>query len=179
MTVGKLIKINEQKKLVMKIGKPTYDNLLKRMQAIADQFDYAKPRFAVWSFVDDCGEEQYRLNVKLDKYDIRNLEKFERLLREDVSFFGRLQSYDFFDQARGNVCGVNYTLTSIRKLVKARPVSHLEAALDEEAAKAEAFLGSLCDPTGRVLSTDTTLSPLENDVDEFVNKMAALAVAAK
>jgi len=203
---GKLIKINPQKKLVVKIDKRTYDTLLKRMQTLAKKLNYSDSHFAVSSYEDDFGDEQYRLKVKLDQYDILNMSKFEAYLRDDVSIVGSLKPWAFpfsasrlplanvavgfesrSDSSRGpNVavgfesrhktqgfgeqeqkCGINYELSSIRR-IKPKPIvsEEIDAEIDAIAAAAEA----------RVLSTDTKLTAEEELIDDFVEEEAAAAI---
>lgn len=144
---GKLLKINSNKKLVFKIDQPAYEKLLKSMQLLAKKNNHSDSRLSVWSFEDDFGETQYRLTVKLDKYDVKNMRKFEALLRSDIAINGSLKPYAFIPEGETEqICGVNYELVDIRKLKQTNPRSEfvqpivseeIDAEMDKIAAEAE------------------------------------------
>jgi hypothetical protein len=112
---GTLLKITPTKKLMIEIDQTTYERLNKSMKSIASTRQLSNPRLATWEY-DNNGEAQYRISMKLDKYDIQNLRKFEALLGSAVGFTGAFKPYDFVPPGETKkLCGVNYELTSIYK----------------------------------------------------------------
>jgi len=124
MTIATLIKINQNKKLMMKISEKAYDIIHYRLMEESRKQNFPVERLATFTLTNDKDEENGNSHgccnfvmVSLDKYDKLNMLKFEKLLRKEVSFQYRLKPYDFIaDDARR--CGINVELVSIRQVPK-------------------------------------------------------------
>jgi hypothetical protein len=112
---GTLLKITPAKKLMIKIDQATFERFNNTMQQMASKHKHTDSRLATWEFTDNDGEPQYRITVKLDKYDIQNLRKFEALIGSKVGFSGSFKPYAFTPEGEAEICGINYQLSSIYK----------------------------------------------------------------
>ena len=146
MTIGTLVHITAQKKLMIKISEKTYDNLHDRLYDECKKKNYPTERLVVYSRENDDGEEEHFAMVTPDKYDKQNMPKFERLLRKDINFSTRMKSYDFNNDDDERVCGINLELIRISQQVKPkqdelRPVkAWLRERSEQEQKKEDALL---------------------------------------
>jgi len=137
MTIATLIKINQNKKLMMKISEKAYDIIHDRLYDECRKRNFPVERLATFTLTNDQDVENHFVMVSLDKYDKLNMPKFEKLLRKEVSFQYRLKPYDFIadDEKR---CGINVELVSIRQCLQACPHVKLNAEkhmIDEDVEK--------------------------------------------
>ena len=139
MTIGTLIKITANKKLMMKISESAYDSIVARLIAECKKKGFPTTRLAVFSFDGDEGEgEVHFVMITLDKYDKQNMRKFEQLLKKDVAVQYRFKPYDFIpDGETEQRCGINLELVSIRQ-VKAKPSPFVQLMDEIVAARKEA-----------------------------------------
>ena len=112
---GTLLRITPTKKLMLKIDQATFERFNNKMQALASKHNHIDSRLATWEFIDNDGEPQYRITLKLDKYDVLNLRKFEGMVGSKVGFSGAFKPYSFTPEGEDEICGVNYQLSSIWK----------------------------------------------------------------
>jgi len=169
MTIGTLVKISAQKKLMMKISESAFMNISARLTAECKKKNFPTERLATFSLTNDDGEENYFVMISLDKYDKQNMRKFEQLLKKDVAFQYRFKSYDFIPDGEDEQrCGINLELISIRQVKpKIDPVVWLKgiaaAEIDEIADKAAA----------RAINPAKELNAEEQAIDEYVEKAVA------
>ena len=117
MTIGTLIKITANKKLMMKISESAYDSIVARLIAECKKKGFPTNRLATFSLDDDDGKENHFVMISLDKYDKQNMRKFEQLLKKDVAVQYRFKPYDFIpDGETEQRCGINLELVSIRQV---------------------------------------------------------------
>ena len=124
MTIGTLIKITAQKKLMVKITEKTHDYIRDRLIAECKKKNFPT-KLATFTI-----EDSHFMMISLDKYDKQNMRHFESLLKKEVTIQFRLKPYDFIPPGNDRVCGINLEMTSIRQIkpkteeieVEVRPV---------------------------------------------------------
>lgn len=117
MTIGELITITNNKKLMIKIDEQVKKFLLEKSISVAkkDKLPLDKCKLPVFTS-EETGD--HFLMLSLDKYDKANMSRFEKLRKEDIAFQGVFKSYNFTpDGETESLCGVNYVLIgNIRKM---------------------------------------------------------------
>lgn len=135
MTCATLIKINQNKKLMMKITEKTFTIVHDRLMAESRKRNFPVERLATFTLTNDRDEENFFLMVSLDKYDKLNMLKIEKMLRKEASFQYRLKPYDFIADNEKR-CGINVELVSIRQhQERAVKLNAEEQAIDEDVEK--------------------------------------------
>ena len=175
MTIGTLIKITANKKLMMKISESAYDSIDARLTAESYKKGFPTNRLATFSLDDDDGKENHFVMISLDKYDKQNMRKFEQLLKKDVAVQYRFKPYDFIPDGEDEQrCGINLELVSIRQIkqqnARVLPVDEIDEIADKAAARACCRL-SACLPV--------VLNAEEQAIDEDVEKAVAKNVNAQ
>ena len=162
---GKLQKITNQKKLMIQVDQETYERTMKTAKALAKNLRLGEAKLPTWTFAPDDEDSfngpqapKFYVMVKLDRYDMNNIVKFERLVRHEVIVNGNFKAYDFIPEGETEQkCGVNFVLTSISK----RPVKK-----DNEEKEFERIAKAGFEKTKGA----APLSPTEQELSELIEK---------
>jgi hypothetical protein len=139
MTVGTLVKITNNRKLMIKIDDATHQFLTSKCIRLLKLKDLPTDRLPTFTLTkssdsldsdkspklgDSEGNVNFFVMLSLDKYDKPNCSKFESLVKKQVSFNGIVSTYDFIpDGDTKQVIGCNYTLTGSIHATKLQPTA--------------------------------------------------------
>ena len=161
---GNFTKITNQKKLLIKLDEKQYQFIHNRAILAAKPLG-SQAKLPTWTMVTEDGSTHF-IVITLDKYDRGNLVKFEAMLKNRVNINGSFKTYDFIpDGTTEQICGVNYVLSTIRKL---QPVCK---DCKKIVTTCECLKATQADDTTHIVVSDSVATQIELEMKKLCDEV--------
>lgn len=109
---GTLVKITQDKKLMISLDPKQYDFCTQRVTFMTRKFD--NPLKPTFDLVNDEGDQKCFIKITLDKYDKQDMSKYEKHLKEKITIFGNFKQYDFKGDEDKIIQGCSFMMSTVK-----------------------------------------------------------------